>query len=109
MRIVVGVVEVPMSVDEAFHWRVAQAMESLFEPGPGRCNETVHDEFAVCAIENYHASPGAREHRDVFSKPLCFEGSGVEFGPHTREQIGRRRRLPRVANCGTAEQKGATG
>src|ERR1700691_5173496 len=102
MRVVVGVVEVPMSVDEAFHWHVAQAVESLFEPGPGRRNETVHDEFAVWAVEDYHASTRAGGHSDVSSKPLCFEGSGVELGAHSREQVGRRRRLSRAARCGGA-------
>ena len=53
-RVVVGMVEVPVGVDDAFHRRVAQAIESLFEPGPGGRNESVHDEFAVWAVEDYH-------------------------------------------------------
>jgi hypothetical protein len=35
---------------------------------------------------------------------LHFHGNGVELGAHTREQVGRRRRLLRVARCGGAEQ-----
>jgi hypothetical protein len=109
-RVVVGVVEVPVSVDDAFHWRVAQTIESLFEPGPGRRNESVHDEFAVWTVEDYNASPGAGEHCDVFGKPLCFQGSGVELCAHIREQVGRRRRLLRVQRrVKEVRQKGAAG
>jgi hypothetical protein len=108
-RVVVGVVEVPVSVDDPFHWRVAQTIESLLEPGPRRRNESVHDEFAVWTVEDYHASARAGEHSDVVSKLLCFKRSGVELGAHTREQDGRRRRLSRVARCGGAQQKGAAG
>jgi len=46
MGVVVRVVEVPVGVNDVFHWRVPQAIESLFEPGPDRRNESVHDEFA---------------------------------------------------------------
>ena len=107
-------VEVPVGVDHALHRFVAKAIEGLFEPRPGRRNESVHDEFAVGAIEDYHASPGAGEHRDIFTKPLRFEGSGVELGAHTREQVGRQRRLLPVARGGgngrgiEVRQKGAT-
>jgi hypothetical protein len=103
--VVVGVVEVPVGVNDAFHGRVSQAVESLFEPGPGRRNESVHDEFSVGAVEDYHASPGSGEHRDIFTESLRFEGSGVELGAHTREQVGRRRRLLPVARHGRWEQR----
>ena len=53
VRVVIGVVEVPVTVNEVFHWSVAQAIENLFEPGPGGRNETVHHEFAVRAVEDY--------------------------------------------------------
>src|SRR5580658_6613168 len=102
-------VEVPVGVDDVFQWSIAKAIESFFKPGPGRRNESVHDEFAVWAVEDYHASTRAGEHRDVSGKPLCFEGSGVELGAHTREQVDRRRRLSRVARRGGAQQKGAAG
>ena len=105
MRVVIGVVEVPVGVNHAFHWRVAQAIESLFEPGPGRRNESVHDEFSVGAVEDYNGSPRAGEHRDIFTKPLRFEGSSVELGAHICEQVGRRRRLLPVAGRGGAEQR----
>jgi hypothetical protein len=105
MRVVIGVVEVPVGVNDVIYWRVAQGIESHFEPGPGRRNESVHDEFAVGTVEDYHGSPGAGEHRDIFSKRLRFEGSSVELGTHIREQVGRGRRLLRVAHCGGAEQR----
>jgi len=102
-RVVVGVVEVPVGVDDAFHWRVAQAIESLLEPRPCRRNESVRDEFAVGAVEDYHAPPRAGEHRDILAKLLRFDGSGVELGAHPREQIGRRRCLLQVTRSGSAE------
>ncbi len=116
-RVVIGMVEVPVGVDDVFERSVAKAIESLFEPGPGGRNESVHDEFAVGAVEDYHASAGAGEHRDIVSKLLRLDRSGIELGAHTREQVGRRRRLLRVARCGGAEhrrgkevrQKGAAG
>jgi len=88
-RVVVGVVEVPVGVDDAFHWRAAEAIERVFEPRPCRCNESVHDEFAVGTVEDYHASPGAGQHSDIVSKLLRLEGSGVELGAHALEQVGR--------------------
>ena len=47
----------------------------------------------------------AREFSDIVSKLLRLEGNGVELGAHTREQIGRRRPLSRIACCGGAEQR----
>lgn len=58
--IVVGMVEVPVGVNDVFHRCAAKAIESFFEPGPGGCNESVHNEFAVWAVEYYHASPRGR-------------------------------------------------
>src|SRR5438445_11259250 len=72
---------------------------------PGGRNESVHDEFAVGAVEYYHGSAGAVEHSDIVSKLLRFHGNGVELGTKAREQVGRRRRLLRVARCGDAEQR----
>ena len=91
MRVVIGVVEVPVGVDDVFHRSVANAIESLFELRPGGRNESVHHEFAVGAVEDYHGSAGAVEHSDIVSKLLSFHGNGVELGAHTREQVGRRR------------------
>ena len=55
MRVVIGMVEVPVGVDDAFYRSVAKAIESRFEFGPGGQNESVHHEFAVGAVEDYHA------------------------------------------------------
>jgi len=96
-------VEVPVGVDDVFQWSIAKAIESVFESGLGRRNESVHDEFAVWAVEDYHASPGTGEHRDIFTEAFCFEGKGVEPVAHSRERV--RRRLLRVARCGGAEQR----
>src|SRR5580692_12109040 len=86
MRVVIGMVEVPVAVNEVFHWRVAQAIERLLEPGPGGRNETIHHEFAVRAVEDYHGPARAVEHSDIVSKLLRFHGKGVEPGAHIREQ-----------------------
>jgi hypothetical protein len=105
MRVVIGMVEVPVGVDDVLHWSLAKAIESLLEPGPGGHNESVYNEFAVWGIEDYHSSPGAVEHSDIVGKLLRFHGNGVELGAHTREQFGRRRRLLRAARGGGAEQR----
>src|SRR5258706_4045015 len=88
MRVVIGMVEVPVGVDDVLHWRVAKAIESLFEPGPGGRNESVHDEFAVRAVEYYHGSARAVEHNDNVSQLLRFHGNGVELGTKASEQVG---------------------
>src|ERR1700682_2307857 len=44
MRVVIGMVEVPVSVDDVFHWSIAKTIESVFELGPGGQNESVPDE-----------------------------------------------------------------
>src|SRR5258705_6603403 len=56
MSVVIGMVEVPVGVDDVLHRGVAKSIESLFELGPGGRNESVHNEFAVGAVEDYHAS-----------------------------------------------------
>src|SRR5258708_39331810 len=92
-----------MGVDDVFQRSIAKAIESLFEPGPGRRNESVHEEFAVGVVEDYHASPGAGEYGEIFAKLFFFEGKGVEPVAHSRERV--RRRFLRVARCGGAEQR----
>src|SRR5271155_5825911 len=57
-RVVIGMVEVPVGVDDVFQRGIAKAIESLFEPGAGGCNESVHDEFAVWSVEYCHGSSG---------------------------------------------------
>src|SRR5580700_9572332 len=109
MCIVIGMVEVPMGVDNVFHRCVAKVIESFFEPGPGGCNETVDYEFAVWTVEYCHGSAGTVEHSDIVSKLLRFHGNGVELGAHTREQLGRRRRWLRVGPRGSAEQRRGEG
>src|SRR6202040_973320 len=61
-RVVIGVVEVPVGVDDVFDRSIAKAIESLFELGPGGRNESIDDEFAVGATEDYHGSAWAGEH-----------------------------------------------
>src|SRR5260370_35796678 len=87
MHVVIGMVEVPVSVDDVFHRSVAKAIENPFELGPGGRNESVHDQFAVGAVEEYHGSAGAGGHRYIVSKLSLFPGNGVEPGAHTREQV----------------------
>jgi hypothetical protein len=68
MRVVVGVIKVPVGVNEVFHWRIAQAIQSLFESGPGRRNESIHDEFA-CESEGIScASPAAEARSNLAAK-----------------------------------------
>src|ERR1700722_14857735 len=105
MRVVIGMVEGPVGVDEVFWRGITKAIESLFEPRPRRRNESVYDEFAVWSVEYCHGSAGTVEHSDIASKLLRFHGNGVELGAHTREQLGRRRPWVRVARCGGAEQR----
>src|ERR1700683_3323499 len=95
MSVVVGMVKVPVGVDDVFHRFAAEPVETFFEPGPGGCNETVHNEFAVWAVEYCHGSAGTVEHSDIVSKLLRFHGNGVELGAHTGEQAGWRLRLLR--------------
>src|SRR5258708_10532399 len=91
MRVVIGMIEMPVGVDDVFNWSVAKAIESLFEPGPGGRNESVYDEFAVGTVEDCHGSAGAVEHSDIISQLLRLDG--IELGAKTRELLGRRRRL----------------
>src|SRR5580704_15390132 len=52
--IVIGMVEVPLGIDDIFQRSIAKAIESFFEPGPGGCNETVDYKFPVWAVEYCH-------------------------------------------------------
>src|SRR5208282_1036329 len=89
MWIVIGMVEVPVGVDDVFHRCAAKAVKSFFEPGPGGRNESVHNEFAVWPVEYCHGSAGTVEHGDIVSKLLRFHWNGVELGAHACEQISR--------------------
>src|SRR5580693_2835428 len=77
MRVVIGMVEMPVGVDDVFNRSVAKAVEGLFEPGPGRRNESVHDDFAVGTVEDYHGSAGAVEHSDIISELSRLHGNGI--------------------------------
>src|SRR5258708_3647398 len=72
-RVVIGMVEVPVGVDDVLNRSVAKAIESLFEPWPSWSNESVHNELAVGAVKGYHASAGAIKHSDIVSKLLRFD------------------------------------
>src|SRR6266478_7740368 len=72
MRVVIGMVEVPVGVDDVSHRSVAKAIESFFEFGPGGLHKSVHHEFAIRAVEDYHGSTGAVEHSNIVSKLLRF-------------------------------------
>ena len=85
MRVVIGMVEMPVGVDDVFNRSVAKAIESLFEPGPGGRNESVYDEFAVGTVEDYHGSAGTVEHREIVSELLHLHGNGIKLGAETRE------------------------
>src|SRR5271155_118855 len=104
-RVVICMVEVPVGVDDVFHRCAAKAIESFFEPGPRRRNESVHDEFAVWAVEYCHGSAGTVEHSDIVSELLRFHGNGVELGAHAREQGGGRRLWLWVVRRGGADQR----
>src|SRR5580693_798191 len=105
-RVVIGMVEVPVGVDDVFQRGIAKAIESFFEPRPGGRNESVHDEFAVWAVEYCHGSAGTVEHGDIVSKLLRFHWNGVELCAHTREQDGWRRCRFRESRRGSTEQPG---
>src|ERR1700691_4686022 len=59
MCIVVGMVEVPVGVDDVFQRSIAKTTQGFLKLGPGRRNESVHDEFAVWAMEHRHGSETA--------------------------------------------------
>src|ERR1700676_4731738 len=69
-RVVIGVVEVPVRVDDVFNRSIAKAIENLFEPGPGGCNKSVHGEFAFGAVRKVNSSAGAVQNGDIVSKLL---------------------------------------
>lgn len=49
--VVVGVVKMPVRVNDEFQGRIADAVERFLELGPSRRNESVHDNFAVGAVQ----------------------------------------------------------
>src|ERR1700722_13646174 len=86
--VVVGVVKVPVSVNDVFQGSIAEAIESLFELGPRRRNESIHDEFAVRAVEDYNVSAGTGEQSEIFSEVLGLDGSGAHAGADGRGRVG---------------------
>src|SRR6266850_824722 len=58
MRVVIGMVEMPVGVD---------------------------DEFAVGTVEDYHGSAGTVEHSEIVSELLHLHGNGIKLDTETRE------------------------
>ncbi len=95
--IVVGVIEVPVSVDDEFQRGIAEAIESLFEFPRGGRSECVHYEFAVGSIQDNDVSAGTREQREIVSELLRLNGNGSRAGASGGDWVGGRgRRLLRV-------------
>jgi hypothetical protein len=42
-------VKMPVGINDIFHWSDAKTIESPLVPGPGRRNESVHDELCDAA------------------------------------------------------------
>src|SRR5258708_22707176 len=95
-RVVIGMVEVPVCVDDVFQRSVAKATESLFESGPGGRNKSVHDEFAAGAVEGYNPSAWAVEHSDTIAKLLRFHRHRVELSPHAPAHVSPRSDMVRL-------------
>ncbi len=103
--VVVGMVEMPVGVNDEFQRGVADAVESLFELRPSRQKERIHHELAVWSVQHHHVSSGAGEQGEVVREFLRLNGNRPLLRAHTREHVRRRRRLLRVARCGGAEQR----
>jgi hypothetical protein len=88
--VVVGVVEVPVSINDEFQRGVAEAVEGLFELGPSRGNERVDDELAVGAVQHDHISARTGEEREVVREFLCLEGNGGHLRAKAGNRIGGR-------------------
>ena len=65
VAVVVGVVEVPVRVDERLDRRFAQRIERLLQLVPGRLHERVDDDLAVRAVRHDDVAAGPGEHRQV--------------------------------------------
>ena len=86
--VVVGVVEVPVGVDDVFHRSVADAMEGFFELGPRGRNESIDDELAVGSVEDNNVSAGAGEQSEIVRELLRLDGHGAHAGTGGRDWIG---------------------
>jgi hypothetical protein len=64
-----------------------KSAKTFFELGTGGRNESVYDELAAWAVEDYHGSAWALEHGDILSKLLRFHGNGVELSSRIREVL----------------------
>src|SRR5258708_37695476 len=78
-RVVIGMVEVPVGIDDVFHRSVIDAVERLFEFRPRGRNESVHDEFAVGAVEDYHASAGPESIVGLSASFCVWMGAALNF------------------------------
>lgn len=103
--VVVGVVEVPVGVNDEFQWSIAEAVERVFELGPGGRNESVHDELAVRSVEDNDVATGSGEEDEIVSELLRLNGIGAHPRASSCHRVGcRGRSLLGVAQDGRTKK-----
>src|SRR5579872_2669113 len=104
--IVVGVVEVPVGVDDVLQGSIAEAVQVFFELGPSGRNEGINDELALGAVEDHDVAAWTGEQREIVRELLRLNGSRAHPCAKRRQRVGCRGLLW-VAKGGCAYQ--ATG
>ncbi len=88
--VVVGVVEMPVRIDDEFQRPVADAVQRFFKLGPSRRNGRVDHELTVSTIEDGHVSAGTGEKCEVVGELLRLDGIGGHLGAKRGDRVGRR-------------------
>ena len=113
VRVVVGVIEVPVRVDEKGERPRPHRVNRGLELRPRRLHEAVGDELAVRACLDDHVAARPGEHGDSRHERRDRDRNRPHLGADRRQRIGWRRRLWLRCLCQqlrhTAARGGTTG
>src|SRR5882762_7755067 len=87
--VVVGMVEVPVGINDEFQRGVADSVERLLELRPSRRQESVNNELSVGSVEHHDVAARAGEQGEIARQLLRLDGSGPPLRAQTREGVGR--------------------
>src|ERR1019366_2671496 len=89
VRIVIGVVPMPVRVDREFHRGVSETIEGFLETVPRKLREGIHKQLAVRAVQHNDVSARPPQQSEVLRELRRLDWNFPEPGPSCRKSVGR--------------------
>src|ERR1700674_1155153 len=84
-------VPMPVRVDRKFQRGLSETIEGFLETAPRILRKRIHDQLAVCAIQDNDVSARPPQQREALRKLRRLDWNFSEPGPSCRKSVGRRR------------------